>query len=180
MILHDIGVVYGGQSWPICAPMILLLWFCSYDFDKTRATWPLFEPHVRSTWAILEHHSSYASYKHCWCFYMTLEWYKEGKAPNMCPYYFAPMILLLSFWQNKGYWPLFEPHVRSTWASLGPYLSAIAAMHPTIIADNSTWHWNGIRRVKFPNMCSYDFAPMILLLWFLTKTKTKPLWFMIL
>ena len=105
---------------------------------------------------------------------MMLHWHWYGirrvKLSNMYPYYFAPMILN----KNKDYLTLFEPHVRSTWASLGSYLSAIAAMHPTIIADNSTWHWNGIRRVKFPNMCSYDFAPMILLLWFLTKTRTKP------
>ena len=70
---------------------------------------------------------------------LTLVWHTEGKAPQyvpllFCSYDFAPMILN----KNKDYLTLFEPHVRSTCASLGSYLSTIAAMHPTIIADNST------------------------------------------
>ena len=149
---------------------------CSYDFapmifNKNKDYLTLPEPSVRLTWFKLEHYSGYVTYSHCWWFCTTLEWYTEGKVDQyvllwFCSYDFAPMILT-----KQG---LPDPYSSLMWGPPEPYFSTIAAMHPTSIFDDSVWHCNGIRRVRLPNMCSYDFAPMILLLWFLTKTRTKP------
>ena len=179
MILHDVGVIYGGQSWPICAPMILLLWFCSYDFAPMILTKQgLPDPYSSLMWCPPEPCLSTIAVMHPTSIVDASIWHWNGikrvKHPIcallFCSYDFAPMILLLSFWQNKGYLTLFEPHVRSTWAILECHSGYASCEHCWWFYMTLEWYKEG----KAPNMCSYDFAPMILLLWFLTKSRIKP------